>query len=296
MNQATTSNSTTTTTMAPSAGMKSVPNDKGATATNQAAKGLFIAQIVAQSPFVGISVQVGLGALLAHQFGVPVQDVGFSVGFPLYMLATNHIFFDNNGPLRRKDPQHGFLKRPLVPDAGASWFPYYMAMATLVGLVAPLATIYGGPKEVALLAAPHLFVLWSQIIVETVAMRSALVHNYIKMLGPVGFSIYRIPMLIQWSSAAWQMLADADANAPLAWYQWSAFLATLGLAVWIYNTFYMLLLRMVPAMLDPELCPSPEKDQSSSSTKKKMFPFAWVGCFLLAIVLSSSSSSRTQKD
>lgn len=292
MTQVTTSNSTTTT-IARSSDNVFQSNHDGATTINKAAKGLPIARAGGQNAWVGIPIQIGMGALLVYLFDVPAQDIGFSVGFPLYMLAANHFCFDSNGTLRQKDPQFSFLERPLLPYAAESWFPYYMGFFALVGLAAPLATIYEGPQEVAVLAAPHLFVLWAQIIVETATMPSAYVHNYIKVMGPVAFCLYRIPMLLQWSSAAREMLAAADADAPLLWYQWSAFLATLGLIVWTYNTFYMLLLKLVPSVLDPERCPSPEAEPKGLAKKKISFSLA--GCFLLAVALSSASS-KAQKD
>jgi len=163
------------------------------------------------------------------------------------------------------------------------WFKRYMVFAATLGLILPLLTVVYMPvREVAVLAVPPLFVLWCQIIGESVVMFKPNVHRFITLLVPVGFSAYRMNLLIEWfrSSVALYMqhvlvgwyvgsgsfdpnaasaaqLAEISSAAPV-WYTLGVILSGANLLFWSYNLFVTLLLKVVPQYLSSEKCESPQ--------------------------------------
>jgi len=141
------------------------------------------------------------------------------------------------------------------------WFKKYIGIAAMVGLVAPLITILCAPRQVAVLAAPHLFVLWCQIIGESIVMFNPNVHRFITLLVPIGFSVYRLNLLAEWFLGSVSLFTLSRANYfsvgdIFIW--WSVILSSLNLVFWTYNLFVALLLKITPEFLCEEKCEYPE--------------------------------------
>ncbi|KAL7526098.1 hypothetical protein ACHAXR_001315, partial [Thalassiosira sp. AJA248-18] len=146
----------------------------------------------------------------------------------------------------------------------AKWFQKYMFTAATIGLLLPIITILCAPNEVVVLAAPHLFVLWCQIIGESITMVNPYVHRYVNLLLPIGFSVYRTPQLVDWFLGSVSLYnknvlaTTATAENISAAYAWGLALASLNLVFWTYNLFVMLLLRIAPEFLSDDMCEYPD--------------------------------------
>jgi len=229
-----------------------------------------VARLMAYS---GPSMQIFLAAYLAHRYPtiLTVKDVAFCVMYPVYLLLfANRLRFKSNLPIRQRPKDHTHNSSVVVDKffsgSDEKWFQKYMATATIIGLLLPIIAILRAPSEVAVLIAPHLYVLWCQIITESITMVNPYVNRYINFLVPVGFSIYRTPQLAEWflkSLALYNENVSAVATTTTteiisSAYTWGLALAGLNLVFWSYNLFVMLLLRIAPEFLKEETCEYPE--------------------------------------
>jgi len=135
------------------------------------------------------------------------------------------------------------------------WFKKYVGLAAVIGLLLPLLTIFYGPSEVAVLAAPHLFVLWCQIIGESIVMFNPNVHRFVCLLVPVGFSVYRMNLLVEWYLGSVPLMNADYASAGSVW---ELVLSSINLIFWTYNLFVALLLKITPEFLSEDKCEYPE--------------------------------------
>ncbi|KAL7532448.1 hypothetical protein ACHAWF_004137 [Thalassiosira exigua] len=208
-------------------------------------------------------VQVVLAAHVARRTHPVVsgRDVLFCVLFPLYLLLANRLRFASNGPVRRRPADHPHSASAVIEKffSGATdpWFQRYMFFAAFVGIVLPLIAIAKAPREVANLAVPHTFVLWIQIIGESVTMFNPRVHRYVTILVPIGFSIYRTTLVVEWLLGSLALYQDSSPE-PSAWVKWALALAALNSIFWTYNLFITLLLKVMPEYLARDKCEAPE--------------------------------------
>lgn len=207
-----------------------------------------VAVRTAASPVNPFSVSLAAGcAALAAAGAVPRKDVAFSVAWPLYVFAINTWRFSQNASHRgRPSPR-------LVSDG---WVPKYAALAGLLAILIPGAVcIYaaatgavggGGAPAAAVLQAlgPHLFLTAAQVVCESLTSGPS-TAMLPRMLVPIGFNTYRLWALWDWCRAA----AGPPRLGP-----WHLALAAANLALWSFNLFGFLLLRMVPLYLDPQKC------------------------------------------
>merc|ERR1712151_423278 len=210
--------------------------------------------------------QIVLAGVLAYRYypTIPMRDILFVVLFPTYLLLANHIRFDNNALIRQRAKEHPHninnVMSKFFSGSDAPWFiQKYMPTAVIIGLILPLITILVAPEDVAKLATPHLFVLWCQIIGESVTMFNPYAHRFVTLLLPIAFSVYRMSLLVEWVLWSISLLESITAieSMPIE-YMWGLALASLNLLFWSYNLFVTLLLRITPEFLADEKCEAPE--------------------------------------
>ena len=220
--------------------------------------GLPLARLLASS---GPTLQILLAMLIAYRYYpvIPLRDLLFCTLYPFYLLLANQLRFKSNLQIRQrpKDLPHNIsvVMSKFFSGSDDGWFKKYVGLAAVIGLLLPLLTIGYGPSEVAVLAAPHLFVLWCQIIGESIVMFNPNVHRFITLLVPVGFSVYRMNLLIEWylNSVA---LMNTDYGS--AGSIWGVVLSSINLIFWTYNLFVALLLKIAPEFLSQDKCEFPE--------------------------------------
>jgi len=194
--------------------------------------------------------------LLSWNREIPIQDHAFSIGFALYLCAANKFRFDTNSEQLAIAKANG----QALPDkfksdfSNESWFDKYMASAAIVGLVLPLLIQVFAPIEMANATAPHLYVLFFQILMEVMG-NGPNFHPMLWMVVPIGYSAYRTALLKTWLVVAWQMLVDNSGSNANAWAVAHFGVALINVIFWTYNTFVMLLLRVLPSCLDKENFP-----------------------------------------
>eukprot|EP00978_Attheya_sp_CCMP212_P011105 scaffold27151_cov46-Attheya_sp.AAC.2 len=179
----------------------------------------------------------------------------FLTAVVVYLWMANRFRFQSNRPALSADAK---INLELIPEAKEPWFARYMVTFFTVGLLLPLVTIFFGPKDLGLVSTPHVFVLWCQIIMETLTMEDPNVHNFIRLLVPIGFSVYRMRNLAIWCTACWELLSSKweEGDEGNYWYYyWGMGLSVANLLGWTYNLFVMLLLRITPPFMEPERSP-----------------------------------------
>jgi len=193
-------------------------------------------------------------ALLSRYRQIPVEDHVFSFGFALYLCAANKLRFHNNAEqvaLRKSRGQSHPEKPEWFELSNEEWFDRYMASAAVLGLALPLVVQVLAPLPMAQAAAPHLYLLFFQILMELMG-NGPRFHPMLQVAVPIGYSVYRLASLKHWLLAAWR-LADGGSSAASATAHFG--LALANAIFWTYNTFVMLLLRILPSCLDGDIFP-----------------------------------------
>jgi len=220
--------------------------------------GLPLARLFASS---GPTLQILLAMLIAYRYYqvIPLRDLLFCVLFPTYLLLANQLRFKSNLLIRQRSKDHpqniSVVMSKFFSGSDDGWFKKYVGLAAVIGLLLPLLTIFYGPSEVAVLAAPHLFVLWCQIIGESIVMFNPNVHRFVCLLVPVGFSVYRMNLLVEWYLGSVPLMNADYASAGSVW---ELVLSSINLIFWTYNLFVALLLKITPEFLSEDKCEYPE--------------------------------------
>jgi hypothetical protein len=224
-------------------------------------------------PFVkpAAAAQTFLALLLVYEFRsfIPTRHVLFCTFYPAYLILANRYRFGNNLAVRKRPEHHpnniSAVMSSIYSERDTVWFKRYMTSFTIVGVLLPLQTVFTAPPEFADAAISHLLVLWTQITCETVTMQNPFVHRYIALLIPLGFSVYRQSLLLEWFSISFtsfrsSFLSIIGGNTSLSWY-WHALgfvLSSINLIIWTMNLFGFLLMRWTPEFLAGDKCKSPE--------------------------------------
>jgi len=204
------------------------------------------------APTADSGVLLFLAAVVARSHRLPAADVAFAVGYPAYLLLANRLRFD--GGRLDYDSMGSSSFKPLLRDGRGPWFKRYVFAYALAGLLLPLPFTFAAPPAVAAAAAPHLFLTACQCAFESLTSHARF-SALLRLAVPIGFNAYRLSALRVWTSNA--LLAARSGGG--AW-AWSALaLALANSAVWTYNLFVFLLLRVAPQYLDPVEFPSPKK-------------------------------------
>mmetsp|Transcript_41102 Transcript_41102/g.75200 ORF Transcript_41102/g.75200 Transcript_41102/m.75200 type:complete len:293 (+) Transcript_41102:98-976(+) len=222
-------------------------------------------QVSSNSTSPVASVQILLATFLAYCSSptIPMRDILFCVLFPAYLLLANHLRFGNNLLIRQRSKDHphniSVIMSKFFSGSDSKWFQNYIFIAATCGLILPLITVIRASEEVAMLAVPHLFVLWCQIIGESVVMFNPFAYRFITLLLPIGFSVYRMHLLVEWFFGSVSLIKVASATENVSvWYTWGLALSSLNLVFWTYNLLVTLLLRVTPEFLGDEKCESPD--------------------------------------
>lgn len=208
--------------------------------SNDGESALFLAHAMEKFPVAQLVMGVVI-AFLAWYYSVPAQHVVFAIGYPLYLVVANKIRFDCNAPARKngKKIDLGLIKE----DNLFPWFSIYMGVFATFGVLLPAAALLLGSSVAG---APHLFLIMSQILMESIT-KSVACHNVIRLLVPIGFNAYRMPCLVTWVHKSWK----SDSSN-----YWSLGLAVTNLILWAYNLFVFLLLRVLPTYIDTTVSPA----------------------------------------
>ena len=194
---------------------------------------------------------------------IPFWDCFFSIAYPLYLCLANRFRFDSNkrqiairtlkGESYPGKPEHTNFSK------GESWFLKHMIFFACLGVLFPLVIQVVAPLPIAQAAAPHLYMLVCQIMMEMITNGPEF-HPLLQLMVPLGFSAYRMSCLKTWLLMAWQMSGYGSA-APTAttttWEMLHLVLAASNTIFWTCNTFIILPLRVVPHCIDKELFPEP---------------------------------------
>jgi len=219
--------------------------------------GLPLARLFASS---GPTLQILLAMLIAYRYYpvIPLRDLLFCILYPSYLVFANQLRFQSNLLIRQRPKDHphniSVVMSKFFSGSDDTWFKKYVGLAAVIGLVLPLLTIFYGQSEVKVLAAPHLFVLWCQIIGESIVMFNPNVHRFITLLVPVGFSVYRMNLLVEWYLGSVSLMNADYASAGSIW---GVVLSSINLIFWTYNLFVALLLKITPEFLSED-CEYPE--------------------------------------
>lgn len=188
--------------------------------------------------------------LIAYYRTIPAWDIFFSIAFPLYLGLANRFRFDNNAKLfaLRKQQGRPYPAKPEWFDPNSeAWFMHYMLFAATLGVILPLVVQLLAPSSIAQASAPHLYLLVCQIMTEHM-VHNPRFHPLLQVINPIGFSAYRMATVTAWAIVAWEMLPVG--SSILSWEMMHLLLAGSNALFWFYNTFVMLLLRVLPPCLD----------------------------------------------
>jgi hypothetical protein len=195
--------------------------------------------------------------LIAYYRTISSWDIFFSIAFPLYLGLANRFRFDNNAKLiaLRKEQGKPYAAKPeWFEQNDRAWFTHYMLFAATLGVILPIVVQLLAPSSIAQASAPHLYLLVCQIMTEHM-VHNPNFHPLLQVINPIGFSAYRMATVTTWAIAAWEMLpaaaaAEQQGSILSSWETMHLLLAGSNALFWFYNTFVMLLLRVLPPCLD----------------------------------------------
>jgi len=194
--------------------------------------------------------------LIAYHRSIPAWDLFFSVAYPLYLGLANRFRFDNNAKLfnsRKKQGKEYPQKPEWFEQNNEAWFMKYMLFAATLGVILPIVVQLVAPPAISQASAPHLYLLVCQIMMEHM-VNNPRFHPMLQVINPIGFSAYRMATLKIWLEVAFEMLPTTElgrsSDILLTWEMLHLLLALSNVVFWTYNTFVMLLLRVLPPCLD----------------------------------------------
>mmetsp|Transcript_20047 Transcript_20047/g.40627 ORF Transcript_20047/g.40627 Transcript_20047/m.40627 type:complete len:256 (-) Transcript_20047:61-828(-) len=230
--------------------------DKSSTTGDEnAAEPLLFVRLASRFPIITVLPLIGTASSLVVRHSIARADIVFAMLFPAYLFAANAFRFQWNLPARLSGRASSKSEPLLLCCIDLDSIQVYVAAFAIVGLLLPGAVMIVGPAALAELAAPHLFILLCQIIMECLT-DSPLYHIMVRLFVFVGYSTYRIWKLVHWVESSWDLLLTTTEESRV-WYLAGFGLASINLLMFSYNLFVFLLLRLAPCFLDPTECPSP---------------------------------------
>jgi hypothetical protein len=229
-----------------------------------------------------------LSISLAIKSTIPASHVLFSILYSVYIGCINRFRFQRNALADNKNNKNQDGPLPLLHTGRGPWFKNYVMTFGVLGVLLPVAFMLLAPSAYAQAAAPHLYLVSCQLVMESLVNGSSQVHSLCRALVPIGFNTFRMWSLMEWTKASIQLLQQANHHAPLllidsfrlsismmGWSVLGCLLSISNLVVWTYNLFIFLLLRMLPQYIDPVQFPSPTVEW-----KLQLFPvvreWSWV--------------------
>ena len=214
-----------------------------------------------QPGFPNSLIFLSLSTFLAFKYTIPTGTILFSIFYPIYIGVINRFRFQRNeNALAQHKPV-----LPLLHTGRGPWFPRYVTFFGMLGLLLPLLYIGLAPSSAfAQAAAPHLYLVSCQLILERMVSGVPTIHPLPRCLVPIGFNTFRLWSLVEWTQQSLHLLKEANSHAPLllidsvrlsssvlGWSVLGVMLSMSNLIAWSYNLFVFLLLRMLPQYFDP---------------------------------------------
>lgn len=191
------------------------------------------------------------------RYSITKRDFLFGMFYPLYLMVINQFRFDQNLP----NANLPFV--PLLREGRGPWFGRYVLFFGLTGVIVPFLYLLSAPLHLGQLAAPHFFLVSMQVFVEVLSQTQTC-HALVRLLVPIGFNAYRVPVLMDWVADSGHSVSSiiSAGSTSLSAENIVAYtgygLAILNLVCWVYNLFVFLLLRAVPQYLDKSNFGSPD--------------------------------------
>ncbi|KAH7853655.1 hypothetical protein Vadar_005155 [Vaccinium darrowii] len=178
-------------------------------------------------------------ALLAANGMVAVEDIAFVVFSWIYMYFLSKVAFPRLSP-SAESPVFGRNNKVLG---------IYVVFAALIGLFLPIAFIVEGifdnDKEGVTAAAPHLFLLCSQVFMEGVAFSDKF-SLPISVFVPVFYNSRRIFTIVDWMRAEISKVDELQSRSGSRRLYVGRGLAVANMALWCFNLFGFLLPVYLP--------------------------------------------------
>lgn len=178
-------------------------------------------------------------ALLVANGMVAVEDIAFVVFSWIYMYFLSKVAFPRLSP-SMESPVFGRNNKVLG---------IYVVFAALIGLFLPIAFIVEGifdnDKEGVTAAAPHLFLLSSQVFMEGVAFSDKF-SLPISVFVPVFYNSRRIFTIVDWMRAEISKVDELQSWSGSRRLYVGRGLAVANMALWCFNLFGFLLPVYLP--------------------------------------------------
>lgn len=205
----------------------------------------------------------GMLYLSVHLRAVPSRHIIFVVGTAVYASLANAFI------LRTSDSLPGDPRQPrsLSPmkNSARLLFPFTIVVSLFVPavLLAVAPKAYPRPSQLHAVVAPHLFLMLSQIVLETIGyVLSSFYTLYVRLGVTIAFVGYRIPVILTWyhMAVAWAQSTETSQTPAFAPALVQA-AAVLNLVFWSFALLCYLLLYCLPAV-----CRDPSASEESQKT------------------------------
>ncbi|XAR53647.1 hypothetical protein NMG60_11022277 [Bertholletia excelsa] len=184
---------------------------------------------------------------------VSAEDFAFVLFSLVYMYFISKVAFPTTSAFREA-PVFGEKNRVLG---------LYVFVAAIIGLFLPIAYIFEGifegDKEGIKAAAPHLFLLASQVFMEGVAFSDRF-SLPIRVFVPVFYNSRRIFSLVEWLRAEIGKVEEQHSGGMRRLYVGRT-LAMVNMALWCFNLFGFLLPVYLPRAFKKYYSELKDKDQ-----------------------------------
>lgn len=193
---------------------------------------------------------------------VPVNHIIFVFGTAMYASLANQFILRTSENI----PAGSLRPRPLSPfkNSARLLFPFTFVFSLLVpaALLAGAPTAGPSPSQLQAVVAPHLFLMLSQIVLETVGyLLSSFCTRYVRLGVTIAFVSYRIPVILTWydMAVAWAQSAEASTTPAFVPALVQA-AAVLNLVFWSFALLCYLLLYCLPYVCrEPNLAEENQK-------------------------------------
>ncbi|GFP82237.1 hypothetical protein PHJA_000366900 [Phtheirospermum japonicum] len=181
---------------------------------------------------------LAVAIVLAASGMVSAADLAFVVFSLIYMYFISRVAFPATSP--RADP-------PVFGEKN-TFLGLYVSVAAVIGLLLPIAYIiegiYEGDKEGIKAAAPHVFLLASQVFMEGVSF-SGNFSLPIRVFVPVFYNSKRVFTIVEWLRSEIWKVDEGYGGSERRLYVGRA-LAVANMAFWCFNLFGFLLPVFLP--------------------------------------------------
>lgn len=188
---------------------------------------------------------------------VPTSHIIFVVATAAYATLANVFILHSKESL----PSAPLRPRSLTPvkNIVRLLFPSTAAFSFFV----PICLLVVGPTGLRGILVPHLFLMMSQILLETVGYLLFKYYTlYVRLGVTVAIVVYRLPVIMEWYEKAgqWAQTEEGKSVAPLVSALTQA-AAVLNLVYWAFALFCFLLLYCLPAVVREPVFETSEKDE-----------------------------------